>query len=391
MVDPAREILLSSYRTISFPRPRWPARAQASQETYAPLCGGRLYLRNRAEGHKTTLEWATDFLRRYVPGGERITSFVREKFYRDAFLDTSEVIPAKSAGAGAARPQPTGTPVPPLLNPLYADHYLIPHELGIELQDQTDGRVLVGRWYRVKDIPGVFVSTIQPKLTSEEVVRTQQARINSLDEVEASALVYLVAFDLSRFEVGFAMGTEHPRVDWSPRVRPEVKDNALPGPDGIGTVAPLVNTGMVSPLQAGRVTATFVGGFKRYHSAFRWGDLSIKNHGSHYGFVENGVVMSKLQPGLATAVIYADGRVYRDWLDITPGEAYKLFLKEPDSFRTAAPSPEDCLQALRRASQRASNILAVTVSLSISTVYNVVREAAGLAKTELPGFFYNHT
>ncbi len=33
------------------------------------------------------------------------------------------------------------------------------------------------------------------------------------------------------------------------------------------------------------------------------------DHGSHYGFVENGVVLSKLQPGLATVVVFDDGRV----------------------------------------------------------------------------------
>jgi hypothetical protein len=35
----------------------------------------------------------------------------------------------------------------------------------------------------------------------------------------------------------------------------------------------------------------------------------VIDHGSHYGFVENGVVLSKLQPGLATVVVFDDGRV----------------------------------------------------------------------------------
>ena len=57
---------------------------------------------------------------------------------------------------------------------------------------------------------------------------------------------------------------------------------------------------MVSPaLPAARV-ATFTGGFKREHGAFKYGDLATFNHGSHYGFIEEGVVFSKLQPGLAT-------------------------------------------------------------------------------------------
>jgi hypothetical protein len=83
----------------------------------------------------------------------------------------------------------------------------------------------------------------------------------------------------------------------------------LPGPDGIETIAPLVNTGMVNPGNAEKITATFIGGFKRYHGAFRQGDLAFKNSGTHYGFIENGVVMSKLEPGLATCIIFDDHTV----------------------------------------------------------------------------------
>jgi hypothetical protein len=55
--------------------------------------------------------------------------------------------------------------------------------------------------------------------------------------------------------------------------------------------------------------ATFTGGFKREHGAFRYGDLAGRNHGSHYGFIEQGVVFSKLQPGLATLYVLDDGAV----------------------------------------------------------------------------------
>ena len=82
---------------------------------------------------------------------------------------------------------------------------------------------------------------------------------------------------------------------------------------------------------------------------------------------------------------YADGKRYRARIDITPSEAYELFLKAPDSFKTSAPSPEDCLQAYRRASQRASNILFVTLSTGLSTVYNAALDAKEIAGTELPG------
>lgn len=81
---------------------------------------------------------------------------------------------------------------------------------------------------------------------------------------------------------------------------------------------------------------------------------------------------------------YAGGKLYKDWVDITPSQAYEVFLKDPDSFKTSAASPEDCLNAYRNASKRAKDIVCVTVSVKLSTVYNVVQEAKELAKAELP-------
>ncbi|MDD4875555.1 MAG: DegV family protein [Dehalococcoidales bacterium] len=80
---------------------------------------------------------------------------------------------------------------------------------------------------------------------------------------------------------------------------------------------------------------------------------------------------------------YSDGRIYKDWVDITPAEAYELFLKDTDSFKTAAAFPEDCLQAYRNASRRANNILCITVSAKLSAVYNVARQAKEYARKEL--------
>jgi hypothetical protein len=128
--------------------------------------------------------------------------------------------------------------------------------------------------------------------------------------VEAASLVYLVAFDLDRFEVGYEVGTVHPRVNWSPRVPANPDNNLqLPGPDGIGTIAPLAATGLIRPDLARKTVATFTGGYKRDHSAFKYGELAKVNHGSHYGIIENGVVFSKLQPGLATILAMDDGSI----------------------------------------------------------------------------------
>jgi DegV family protein with EDD domain len=81
---------------------------------------------------------------------------------------------------------------------------------------------------------------------------------------------------------------------------------------------------------------------------------------------------------------YVNGNLYRDWVDITPTAAYELFLKDPDSFKSSPPAPDECLQAFRKVSQRAENILCITVSLGLSALYNVTLEAKEIMKTEQP-------
>ena len=88
--------------------------------------------------------------------------------------------------------------------------------------------------------------------------------------------------------------------------------------------------------------------------------------------------------GIVPINFYSGGKVYKDWVDITPAEAYELFLKDPESFKTSAASPEDCLKAYHEASKQAKNILCVTISAKLSAVYNVALGAKEQAKDELP-------
>ena len=82
---------------------------------------------------------------------------------------------------------------------------------------------------------------------------------------------------------------------------------------------------------------------------------------------------------------FAGGKIYRDWVDITPSEAYELFLEDPDSFHTSAASPEACLQAFRTAGERAESILCITLSQHLSMMHNAAVEAQKMAETEMPG------
>ena len=81
---------------------------------------------------------------------------------------------------------------------------------------------------------------------------------------------------------------------------------------------------------------------------------------------------------------YFDGKIYRDWVDITPSEAYKLFLKDPDSFKTSSVSPGECLEIYRKIGKQTENILCVTVSSKISAVYSAAMDAKEQIKAELP-------
>jgi len=81
---------------------------------------------------------------------------------------------------------------------------------------------------------------------------------------------------------------------------------------------------------------------------------------------------------------YFEGKVYKDWQDITPSEAYELFLKDPESFLSSPASPVEYLKAYRELSQYAQNIICVTLSSKLSTAYNVALMAKKQAESEFP-------
>jgi DegV family protein with EDD domain len=87
---------------------------------------------------------------------------------------------------------------------------------------------------------------------------------------------------------------------------------------------------------------------------------------------------------LIPLTVLSGSKSYRDWIDITPSQAYELFLKDPNTFKTAPATPEQCLEIFRRAGQKAKNILCITVSVKISTLSNVARAAKERVRTELP-------
>jgi len=282
--------------------------ARNSQVPYASLCDGRLFLRNSVKGHRTKLEAEAEFFRTQVWGGEKV-AVVFHHLLEDSHRETARLTDASGQnGTAAGSGKVEDAPSPALIDSKYAGRVLTPSGLGITLENVHNG-VTPGVWYSASGNPGVYVSLIEPQLIDRTILESYKTMVIPLDSVEASSLCYLVAFDLDRFDLGYELGTEHPSIEWSEHIQPGMKDPKLAGPDGIGKIAPLIPTGMVSPDSVSKTVATFTGGFKRTHGAFKSGELATKNRGSHYGFAEDGVVFSKLQPGLATIFVLDDGLV----------------------------------------------------------------------------------
>jgi hypothetical protein len=277
--------------------------AHNSQPIFSSLCDGQLLVRRKPKGHRTRLEKVTDLLRDRIWGGEQLVGLVKQSLYRDAFLEHGE-----ASDDSQCLPPSDLAPLRARLAPDYVERGVIPRNLDLKVAAPNQALTL-GCWYPVKGQQGIHLSTIEPRAIDKEILASELAKVRRLDSVERAALVYLVAFDLSQLELGFELGTDHPRLDWSDRTIERVRDHRLPGPDGFDDPGPLITTGSISADQAARTVATFTGGFKRSHSAFRYGELASVNQGSHYGFLSHGTLFSRLQPGLSTLYVLNDGSV----------------------------------------------------------------------------------
>ena len=277
--------------------------ARSSRIPFYPLCGDRILLRNSTIGHRTNLEANADFIRDHVWGVEDVLSLCN-KLIGDRYRDTGNN--QDTAQSGASRERSSNLPLPAMIDPRSANRGLTSGNLGIALENAPPGGMTPGAWYAAKGNQGIYVSLIQPNLIAPEILQSHKNVVNTLDGAEASALCYLVAFDLDQFDLAYALGTDHPRVGWSDRALPQMRDPKLPGPDGIANISPLVSTGLLSPAAGARTAAVFTAGFKRSHGAFRYGDLALVNHEVIKGFIESGVC-SCFQPGLATILVLDNG------------------------------------------------------------------------------------
>ena len=95
-------------------------------------------------------------------------------------------------------------------------------------------------------------------------------------------------------------------------------------------------------------------------------------------------LMEQYRIRIVPANVYFGDRVYKDWVDITPTEAYELFLKNPEGWTTSPAPPEDWLETYRELSKQTESILCITVSSKLSAMYNIARQAKEQVKAEIP-------
>ena len=87
---------------------------------------------------------------------------------------------------------------------------------------------------------------------------------------------------------------------------------------------------------------------------------------------------------LVPALIIHEGRSYRDRIDISPTEVYKIMRKRKNLPTTSVPSPEDFLSIYCELSQKAESILCITVTSLQSGVFNTASSAKEMAKDVIP-------
>jgi DegV family protein with EDD domain len=82
-------------------------------------------------------------------------------------------------------------------------------------------------------------------------------------------------------------------------------------------------------------------------------------------------------------IIY-EGKSYRDGVDITPNEVYKIMRKKENLPTTSTASVGDFLNAYRELSQKAESVLCITVTSLQSKTFEAASAAREVAKEEIP-------
>ena len=245
-------------------------------EPFTSVCSGAIFVRSTpARGYKSSMESVTDWLREQGPMGETLITWRKDLFphHGDEAQPVEGPATATLIDGPASAVAVAGSP-----------STLSTANLGLKTASRS---IAPGSWLPVLGAPGVWTSIGAPAF----------APSLSPGAKATTSLAYFMAIEANTIDPRYSVGVDHPSLGWSTRAQ---GPHDGPGPDGFGAISPLERVGMVPPWAMTQLVAVITGGFKREHYAFKGGSLSVKNHGSHYGFAEAGVVLSRLNPGLAT-------------------------------------------------------------------------------------------
>jgi DegV family protein with EDD domain len=78
-------------------------------------------------------------------------------------------------------------------------------------------------------------------------------------------------------------------------------------------------------------------------------------------------------------------KIYRDGIDITPSEVYRLLRKAKKLPTTSSPPPGAYLEAYRQLSQHSDSILCITLPQQVSMGFDSAQQARKMFEEEFPG------
>lgn len=96
-------------------------------------------------------------------------------------------------------------------------------------------------------------------------------------------------------------------------------------------------------------------------------------------------ILRQYDIGLVPIIIHHDGKDYRDGIDITAGEVYRIMRKREDLPSTSTPSTGDFLDAYREARKNAEAVVCITLTSLQSKTFETAAVARQMAQETLPG------
>ncbi|MDY6835700.1 MAG: DegV family protein [Chloroflexota bacterium] len=84
------------------------------------------------------------------------------------------------------------------------------------------------------------------------------------------------------------------------------------------------------------------------------------------------------------ANICFQGKIYKEWVDLTTSQAYEMLERDPDHFGSSAVSSMDFYEVFKELSVEAQSIVCITLAKKLSAVHNMARIAMEQMREECP-------